>query len=139
MANALGGLMILVLAGASAWLIRRYVLEIQRARDALDSLNASYHENARNKGFVELHDRLDPAARPHPYGSALGRCPQPALQQGAGEGPLMGAREIDPYRARVVLGVVPQPYRDGSRVLVIRDDMGARVLLDHRHGNALSP
>lgn len=27
--------------------------------EALDSLNASYHENARNKGFVDLHDRLE--------------------------------------------------------------------------------
>lgn len=34
-ANALGGALILVLAGASAWLIRRYVIEIQGARVAL--------------------------------------------------------------------------------------------------------
>ena len=47
MANALGGSMILVLAGASAWLIRRYVFEIQSARDALDSLNAGLENQVR--------------------------------------------------------------------------------------------
>jgi len=51
MANALGGLMILVLAGASAWLIRRYVLEIQGARDALDSLNAGLENQVRVRTF----------------------------------------------------------------------------------------
>ena len=51
MANALGGLMILVLAGASAWLIRRYVLEIQAARDALDSLNAGLENQVRVRTF----------------------------------------------------------------------------------------
>ena len=50
-ANAFGGLMILVLAGASAWLIRQYVLEIQSARDALDSLNAGLENQVRVRTF----------------------------------------------------------------------------------------
>ncbi len=50
-ANALGGSMILVLAGASAWLIRRYVFEVQAARDALDSLNAGLENQVRVRTF----------------------------------------------------------------------------------------
>jgi len=48
-ANALGGAMILVLAGASAWLIRRYVFEIQAARDALDRMNAGLEHKVRDR------------------------------------------------------------------------------------------
>jgi signal transduction histidine kinase len=47
--NALGGALILVLAGMSAWLIRRYVLEIQEARDALDAANASLEGKVRDR------------------------------------------------------------------------------------------
>ena len=50
-ANALGGVMILVLAGASAWLIRRYVIEIQAARDALDRTNAGLEHQVRDRTF----------------------------------------------------------------------------------------
>ena len=50
-ANALGGAMILVLAGASAWLIRRYVIEIQAARDALDRINAGLEHQVRERTF----------------------------------------------------------------------------------------
>ena len=48
-ANAMGGLLILVLAGFSAWLVRRYVFEIQAARDALDRLNASLEHQVRDR------------------------------------------------------------------------------------------
>ena len=50
-ANALGGALILVLAGASAWLIRRYVIEVQGARDALDRLNAGLENQVRARTF----------------------------------------------------------------------------------------
>lgn len=50
-ANALGGALILVLAGASAWLIRRYVFEIQAGRDALDRLNAGLEHKVRDRTF----------------------------------------------------------------------------------------
>lgn len=50
-ANALGGALILVLAGVSAWLIRRYVIEVQGARDALDRLNAGLEHQVRDRTF----------------------------------------------------------------------------------------
>ncbi len=50
-ANAMGGFLILVLAGASAWLIRRYVIEVQGARDALDRMNAGLENQVRDRTF----------------------------------------------------------------------------------------
>lgn len=50
-ANALGGALILVLAGVSAWLIRRYVIEVQGARDALDRMNAGLEHKVRARTF----------------------------------------------------------------------------------------
>lgn len=47
LANAIGGLLIVVLAGASIWLVRRYVEEIQAARNALDRLNAGLENQVR--------------------------------------------------------------------------------------------
>ena len=47
--NALGAVMIVLLAGASAWLIRRYVLEIQSARDAIAGLNAGLESKVRDR------------------------------------------------------------------------------------------
>lgn len=51
LANALGGALILVLAGASIWLIRRYVIEIQDARAALDRMNAGLEHQVRDRTF----------------------------------------------------------------------------------------
>lgn len=48
-ANAVGGLLVLMLAGASAMLIRRYVIEIQEARDALDRMNAGLEHQVRDR------------------------------------------------------------------------------------------
>lgn len=50
-ANALGGALILILAGVSAWLIRRYVIEIQEARDAVARMNASLEAKVRERTF----------------------------------------------------------------------------------------
>lgn len=49
--NALAALLILILAGVSAWMIRRYVVEIQEARDALDRLNAGLEHQVRDRTF----------------------------------------------------------------------------------------
>lgn len=49
--NALAGLLILALAGFSGWLIRRYVLEIQEAREALDQMNAGLEHKVRERTF----------------------------------------------------------------------------------------
>jgi len=51
LANALGGVLILILAGASAWLIRRYVIEIQAGREALDRMNAGLEHQVRDRTF----------------------------------------------------------------------------------------
>ncbi|HST92388.1 MAG TPA: CHASE3 domain-containing protein, partial [Brevundimonas sp.] len=47
--NALAAVLILILAGVSAWMIRRYVVEIQEARDALDQLNAGLEHQVRDR------------------------------------------------------------------------------------------
>ena len=49
--NGLAGLLILGLAGVSGWLIRRYVLEIEQARKALDRLNAGLESKVRDRTF----------------------------------------------------------------------------------------
>ena len=48
-ANALGGLLVLVLAGIMVWLVRRYIDEIQDARDTLDRMNAGLETQVRER------------------------------------------------------------------------------------------
>jgi len=47
--NAIGGLLIIILAGVSAWLIRRYVAEIQAARDAVHRMNTGLEAKVRER------------------------------------------------------------------------------------------
>jgi signal transduction histidine kinase len=47
--NAIAGLLVLVLALLSAWLVRRYVAEIQSARATLDAANASLEDKVRER------------------------------------------------------------------------------------------
>jgi len=47
--NSAAGLLILLLAGVVAWLIRRYVIEIQAAREALDRANGGLEEKVRDR------------------------------------------------------------------------------------------
>ena len=49
--NAVAGLLILALAGASGWLIWRYVLDIQQAGAALDAMNAGLEQRVRDRTF----------------------------------------------------------------------------------------
>lgn len=51
LANVVGGLLIIVLAGVSIWLIRRYVMEIQDARDAVARMNAGLEAKVRERTF----------------------------------------------------------------------------------------
>lgn len=48
-ANGLGGLLVLVLAGIMVWLVRRYIGEIQEARDTLDRMNAGLESQVRDR------------------------------------------------------------------------------------------
>lgn len=47
--NALAGALILILAGVVAWLVRRYIAEIQAARDQVDRLNYSLEGKVRER------------------------------------------------------------------------------------------
>ena len=47
--NALAGVLILILAGISVWLVRRYVEEIQAARMELDRVNAGLENQVRDR------------------------------------------------------------------------------------------
>ncbi|WP_332658448.1 sensor histidine kinase [Brevundimonas sp.] len=49
--NALAAVLIVTLAGISGWLIRRYVIEMQEARDALDAMNAGLEQRIRDRTF----------------------------------------------------------------------------------------
>ncbi len=48
-ANTFAGLLVLLLAGIIMWLVRRYVGEIQTARDTLDRLNAGLENQVRDR------------------------------------------------------------------------------------------
>ncbi|RZJ97033.1 MAG: histidine kinase [Brevundimonas sp.] len=47
--NAIGGLLILVLAGMSAWLVRRYVKELQTAREEVAAANLGLEDKVRER------------------------------------------------------------------------------------------
>lgn len=86
-ANALGALVIIVLAAVSAWLVRRYVLEIQQARDAIAGLNASLENKVRDRtadltraneeiqrfAYIVSHDLRAPLVNVMGYTSELER------------------------------------------------------------------
>ena len=48
-ANALSGLLVLMLAGIMVWLVHRYIAEIQSARDTLDRMNAGLESQVRDR------------------------------------------------------------------------------------------
>ena len=117
--NTLAAVLVLVMAAISAWLVRRYVLEMQSAREALDAANASLEDKVRERtgeltraneeiqrfAYIVSHDLRAPLVNVMGYTSELeqaGRTIDKALARAEAE------REVDPEVVQAVREDVPE-------------------------------
>nr|WP_315052282.1 CHASE3 domain-containing protein [uncultured Brevundimonas sp.] len=117
--NTLAAVLVLVMAAISAWLVRRYVLEMQSAREALDAANASLEDKVRERtgeltraneeiqrfAYIVSHDLRAPLVNVMGYTSELeqaGRTIDKAIARAEAE------REVDPEVVQAVREDVPE-------------------------------
>ena len=117
--NTLAAVLVLVMAAISAWLVRRYVLEMQSAREALDAANASLEDKVRERtgeltraneeiqrfAYIVSHDLRAPLVNVMGYTSELeqaGRTIDKAITRAEAE------REVDPEVVQAVREDVPE-------------------------------
>ncbi len=118
-ANAAGAILILVLAGVSGWLVRRYVLEIQEARDAVSRMNAGLEGQVRERtadltraneeiqrfAYIVSHDLRAPLVNVMGYTSELeqaGRVVDKAITEAESK------RKVDPDVVMAVREDMPE-------------------------------
>lgn len=117
--NTLAAVLVLVMAAISAWLVRRYVLEMQSAREALDAANASLEDKVRERtgeltraneeiqrfAYIVSHDLRAPLVNVMGYTSELeqaGRTIDKAIARAEAE------RDVDPEVVQAVREDVPE-------------------------------
>lgn len=117
--NTLAAVLVLVLGVISAWLVRRYVLEMQAAREALDAANASLEDKVRERtgeltraneeiqrfAYIVSHDLRAPLVNVMGYTSELeqaGRTIDKAIARAEAE------RDVDPEVVQAVREDVPE-------------------------------
>lgn len=117
--NTLAAVLVLVMGAISAWLVRRYVMEMQAAREALDAANASLEDKVRERtgeltraneeiqrfAYIVSHDLRAPLVNVMGYTSELeqaGRTIDKAIARAEAE------REVDPEVVQAVREDVPE-------------------------------
>lgn len=117
--NTLAAVLVLVMGAISAWLVRRYVMEMQAAREALDAANASLEDKVRERtgeltraneeiqrfAYIVSHDLRAPLVNVMGYTSELeqaGRTIDKAIARAEAE------RDVDPEVVQAVREDVPE-------------------------------
>lgn len=118
-ANSLGAILILALGAVSGWMIRRYIIEIQAARDAVDHLNAGLEGQVRERtadltraneeiqrfAYIVSHDLRAPLVNVMGYTSELeqaGRIVEAAITDAEKK------RKVDPEVVMAVREEMPE-------------------------------
>ncbi|MFN3838245.1 MAG: sensor histidine kinase [Brevundimonas sp.] len=115
--NAIAGVLVIILALVSAWMVRRYVTEIQNARATLDAANASLEDKVKERtgdlmraneeiqrfAYIVSHDLRAPLVNVMGYTSELEQA-----------GKVVDKAIIDAEKTRAV---------DADVVMAVREDM----------------